>query len=130
VRNLRVHNHFCNNFLIGNKKALFQTMSEYYSRRGERVFDHLPLTFHIKNGLEDDEYLKFLQHYYTIARENKVGQSSVHRHNAWIVKPGENTNRGNGIIVCLQLSELKAILRRKEKHGDGTYKTYILQKYI
>lgn len=48
---MHVHNHFCYNFLIGNKKALFQTMSEYYSRRGERVFDYLPLTFHIKNGI-------------------------------------------------------------------------------
>jgi hypothetical protein len=28
--NVKMHNHFCNNFLIGNKKALFQTMSEYY----------------------------------------------------------------------------------------------------
>jgi hypothetical protein len=24
---VKIHNHFCNNFLIGNKKALFQTMS-------------------------------------------------------------------------------------------------------
>lgn len=24
---IKIHNHFCNNFLIGNKKALFQTMS-------------------------------------------------------------------------------------------------------
>jgi hypothetical protein len=84
---LRVHNHFCHNFLIGNKKALFQTMSDYYSSRGERVFDHLPLTFHIKNGTEDDQYLAFLQHYYAIARANKAVMDPPRR-NAWIVKPG------------------------------------------
>ncbi len=56
--------------------------------------------------------------------------SYIYKHNAWIVKPGENTNRGNGIIVCLNLNEVKAILKKKEKHNDGTYKTYILQKYI
>lgn len=77
-------------------------MREYYSARGEQVFDYLPLTFHIKNGLEDDQYLHFLQHYYAIAKENKVGKGQ-YPHNAWIVKPGENTNRGNGIIVCLEL---------------------------
>jgi hypothetical protein len=63
-------------------------MSDYYSRRGEKVFDYLPLTFHIKNGIEDDEYLKFLQHFYAIAKHNKGSQDSLHRHNAWIIKPG------------------------------------------
>jgi hypothetical protein len=32
--------------------------------------------------------------------------------------------------VCLDLNEIKTILKKKEKHNDGTYKTYILQKYI
>ena len=30
----------------------------------------------------------------------------------------------------MELSEIKAILKRQEKHSDGTLKTYILQKYI
>lgn len=51
---VRIHNHFLNNFIIGNKKALFKTMNEYYSKLGVDVFDYLPLTFHVKNGLEDD----------------------------------------------------------------------------
>lgn len=68
---IKIHNHFCNNFLIGNKKALFQTMSQYYTKQGQEVFDYLPLTFHIKKGLEDDEYLKFLQHFYAISKKNK-----------------------------------------------------------
>jgi hypothetical protein len=28
--NLRMHNHLTNNYIIGNKKALFYTMSKYY----------------------------------------------------------------------------------------------------
>ncbi len=99
-----MHNHFTNNFLIGNKKALFQTMTEYYSSIHQEVFDYLPLTFHIKNGLEDDQYLKFLQHFYAISKGNKTNPDSLNKFNAWIVKPGENTNRGNGIIVCLDLN--------------------------
>lgn len=50
-RNTRIHNHLCNNFLLGNKKALFSTMSEYFELVGLKVFDYLPLTFHIKAGL-------------------------------------------------------------------------------
>jgi len=51
---VKIHNHFINNFIIGNKKALFQTMSEYYGKTNKNVFDYLPLTFHIKQGLGDD----------------------------------------------------------------------------
>lgn len=43
-------------------------MSDYYSKIGLEVFNFLPLTFHIKNGLEDDEYLKFLKYFYAIAK--------------------------------------------------------------
>lgn len=127
---MKVHNHFMNNFIIGNKKALFKTMSEYYSRLSQNVFDYLPLTFHVKNGLEDDEYLKFLQQFYISSKAAKNDPDCISKFNAWIVKPGQNTNRGNGIIVCLQLNEIKAILKRQEKHQDGTLKTYIIQKYI
>lgn len=84
----RLHNHFTNNFMIGNKKALFKTMSEYYAAQNKDVFQYLPLTFHIKNGIEDDEYLKFLQHFYAIAKTNKSDPNSIHKFNAWIVKPG------------------------------------------
>jgi hypothetical protein len=46
-----MHNHLINNYVIGNKKALFNTMSEYYKENNLDVFDFLPLNFHIKDGL-------------------------------------------------------------------------------
>ena len=60
---IKVHNHLINNYLIGNKKALFKTMSGYYKMIGENVFDYLPLTFHISNGLEDDQFEKFCEYF-------------------------------------------------------------------
>lgn len=48
-----MHNHLENNFFLGNKKALFYNMREYYRHTGKDVFDYLPLTFHIKNGFND-----------------------------------------------------------------------------
>ena len=65
----RLQNHLSNNYVIGNKKALFYTMSKYYELNGEDVFDYLPLTFHIQNGLEDPEYLKFLNYFYDRAKK-------------------------------------------------------------
>jgi hypothetical protein len=61
---MKIHNHLPNNYVIGNKKALFYTMSKYYEMTGQDVFEYLPLTFHIVNGLEDPVYLKFLNSYY------------------------------------------------------------------
>lgn len=31
-------------------------MRKYYDVMKENVFDYLPLTFHIKNGLKDEEF--------------------------------------------------------------------------
>lgn len=46
-----MQNHLINNYVIGNKKALFNTMSNFYNSINQDVFKYLPLTFHIKNGL-------------------------------------------------------------------------------
>jgi tubulin monoglycylase TTLL3/8 len=35
----------------------------------------------------------------------------------WIVKPGEYTNRGNGITVCQDISEINKVLN--EELPDG-----------
>ena len=62
--------------------------------------------------------------------------------NMWIVKPGENTNRGNGIQVCSTLHEIQNIVRTwrprinlpksdtNTKLEDNQRRTFILQKYI
>lgn len=44
----------------------------------------------------------------------------------WIVKPGENTNRGTGISVQTKLNDIKQIIGQ-ESTGS---RTFILQKYI
>ena len=56
IHEQKVHNHLINNYILGNKKALFNTMSNYYKENKEDVFSYLPLTFHIKDGLEDKKY--------------------------------------------------------------------------
>ena len=98
-KNIRIHNHMSQNFVIGNKKALLYTMRQYYQNSGDSVFQHLPLSFHVCKGVEDDDFTRFLGYYYERRRRSKKDGSN----NVWIVKPGELTNRGNGIIVCLTL---------------------------
>jgi len=41
--------------------------------------------------------------------------------NIWIVKPGENTNRGVGIDVCSKLREIKKIISQSDFDQSRTF---------
>ena len=43
-------------------------MKNYYEKIGEDVFNYLPLTFHIKDGKKDAEYIHFLDRYLKIEK--------------------------------------------------------------
>ena len=91
-----------NNFHLSNKKAIYYNMKVYYESIGQEWFKVLPLTFHIKEGVNDKEFSKFVEIFKgndngQYGNMDKLGKS------VWIVKPGENTNRGCGINVCREL---------------------------
>jgi len=69
-------------------------MKGYYEAIGEDPFIALPMTFHVKSGLHDPEFIKFKKYYQEQAANNRKD------HNIWIIKPGECTNRGYGIQVA------------------------------
>jgi len=49
----KVHNHFEFHMHLSNKKALFYNLKKYYLDEKKDPFEYIPLTFHIKTGLED-----------------------------------------------------------------------------
>lgn len=97
----RMHNHLQNNFHLGNKKALFYNLKQYYELTGGNLFQTIPLTFHIRQGIQDPQYKRFVAYHRkrqtAMKKQEKEGGRPVR--NIWIVKPGELTNRGNGITV-------------------------------
>lgn len=56
---------------MNNKKALYVNMKNYYEALGEDVFANIPLTFHIKTGLDDPEFNRFRQTYMKFEEEIK-----------------------------------------------------------
>ena len=54
-------------------------------------------------------------------------QSPAPPKNIWIIKPGENTNRGHGIQVAKEFDEIKSIISESTTQGK---RTCIVQKYI
>lgn len=56
---VKIYNKLEDNYHLSNKKALFVNMKFYYEAMGQDPFNALPVTFHVKSGLEDHEFLKF-----------------------------------------------------------------------
>jgi hypothetical protein len=121
-------NHQEANWHLSNKKALYYNMKIYYDSTNQHVFDYLPLTFHITEGANSKEFDRF-----TSIFNEPDSNPDIERHpqmgkEVWIVKPGENTNRGCGINVCRDLSHIKGICANNSYGGKK--RTYIIQKYI
>ena len=79
-------------------------MKNYYKAMNQDPFIHLPVTFHVKQGVNDPEFANF-KNYYDIQTKDEDT-----KHNAWIIKPGENTNCGHGIQVSKDYGEIKALI--------------------
>lgn len=67
----KLYNKIEDNFHVNNKKALYLNMKRYYEAIDQDVFDNLPLTFHIKTGLDDVEFIRFEQYYKKFDEEIK-----------------------------------------------------------
>ena len=119
----KVHNHLPRNYVLGNKKALFSTMRKYYECCKQDVFERLLLTFHVQNGLEDPSISNSCStttRRQSSAKKNQDSKLAQKVRNIWIIKPGEFTNRGNGITVCQTLDEIKAILKNIKRLENGS----------
>lgn len=112
--NLKLCNKLEENEQIASKKLLFSNMKAFYSQINKNIFQVVPVTFHVKS-INDPDFLEF-ENYFKSASESN---------NIWIVKPGENTNRGKGISVAASLSEIRALVKEKSSSH-----TCIIQKYI
>jgi hypothetical protein len=113
-RGLKIYNKLEFNFEISNKKNLFYNLKSFYEEKGKNPFDVIPVTFHV-SGRDDENFLKFVKFF----KENFDHESF------WIVKPGENSNRGNGIEICSSLEEVESVVA-----SSYTSRTFIIQKYI
>ena len=108
----RVQNKLEYHYNLSDKKFLYKNMKEYYDNVGEEIFNYLPLTFHVGKDCKD---LQLFINAYTEFQ------------GLWIVKPGENTNRGTGIFVSNDLNKIIFEVTSKINTADHTY---IIQKYI
>ena len=108
------------------------SMKTYCEVLGANPFEVVPLTFHIKDGTNDSEFHRFLEVFNSIKQPpDDFPEEIKSLRNIWIIKPGENTNRGTGITVCSSLDQIKAEISSFAVCSvTGLKRTFILQKYI
>lgn len=119
ITTIRMCNHVEGNVQLGNKKGLYYNLRGYYIALKRDPFLAMPVTFHIKSQ-GDDEYARF-----KVTFNAASTKDPTHGQNVWIVKPGENSNRGNGIEICQSMDEVNGLLA-----DLGEFHTKIVQKYI
>lgn len=127
VQTAKSHNHLDKNIHLCNKKALFYNIKNYCQNINENPFDYIPITFHIQDGLEDKEYLNFknffkkqescnallLKEIKSWERLSEPEKKKItQQKNIYIIKPGENTNRGTGITIESELCDIERILQK------------------
>ena len=123
---LHTHNKLEHNYHLTNKKTLLLSLRKYCEVTNEPLIGLIPLTFHISNGLADIELVRFMDLHTVVSDSGERKLKGV-----WIVKPGENTNRGTGIAVCGTIEQVKAeISAHSVCPLSGLKRTFILQKYI
>lgn len=99
-------------------------MKKYYSKNGKEVFDYLPET-HLIKDINDPHFNKLVEIWNQY--DSLKGSSKGKMKNIWICKPGENSNRGNGITVISSLEEIKSQVNIMNKNNN---RTLIVQKYL
>lgn len=101
------------NYILTNKANLLITMQNYYKQTNKTPPCILPESYNLRSSQKmDKEFYKI--------RDNVAMNTEI-----WIVKPGEYSNRGNGIKVMRNLLDVKYHVSNGNP-GD----TWVVQKYI
>lgn len=106
------------------KCQLHRNMEVYAKANGEVPEDIMPETYIIE--LQS----KMNSKYVTENAEFRKFQSVFKKDSWWILKPGEEANRGHGIKVLDKFNKIQEAIVHEFTTGPKQYRTCILQRYI
>ena len=126
-KKVKICNRLEGNSELCSKKKLLYNVKEFYESRGIDPFTRIPVTFHIKKGSRDENFEKFKEYFKMQEKVIETGQDGF-LNNLWLVKPGELTNRGNGIYIYGRIEDVAYHIDNSDYNRP--HRTYIVQKYL
>ena len=112
------YNHIAGGHQFCDKKLLYYNLKKYCELVNLNVFDYMPVTFHIKNSMNihiDASYIEFARFYKNRQQGKRLKPEMLQDKslkNIYIIKPGEETNRGRGICLESELEQIQFLLKR------------------
>ena len=116
----QIYNHLDGINEVAQKSRLFLNMSKYYQGLGKNPFDYLPET-----------YLVPLTSNFELHPSFKAFRQACSKGSIWIFKPGESSNRGNGIKVFKDFGKIRTHMAdfcrtAENKRGQGRHRHAII----
>ena len=102
-------NHLKKNYHITNKKALFLNLENLYEFKKQDLAKIIPQTYFVDFG-NIHQQISLIKYNYEHAKLLNLTSP------IFIVKPGEDSNRGNGIEIVDNFEDLKKILLVRQFH--------------
>ncbi|CDW74359.1 tubulin-tyrosine ligase family protein [Stylonychia lemnae] len=118
LRTDQIYNHLDGINTIATKSGLFYNLKKLCADNNLSLNDYIPETYLIRVENKD---------YDSRSRDLEAFRKVFNNH-IWILKPGENSNRGHGIQVLDKLDKIVSAV--ETQYSGGHYKTVVLQKYI
>ena len=106
---------------ICKKHLLFSTLSAYCSANSIPISSLVPKTYLVRGGSRDTD-LNF------ILQSRRINPKAAS--NPLIIKPGENSNRGCGIMIATEPQDIKEFVGLIFEQMKGRVSTVVLQDYL
>lgn len=126
MKKRRAHNHFENNWMLGNRIALLASLKEYY-RSSESFFHKYMLqSFHVKR-FRDHQWKEFTEAYFKDFGVEALDKYDVtNNQRLWIMKPAENKNRSMKSVIFKNYRDLKDYVQKEASE----LVSFIIQRYV
>lgn len=93
---IRIANHVPGCLQLHSKKLLYLNLKRNFEKNNRDVFEVIPETYILSSANPEDAGYRELEASWNRNQEEKGENKGK---NVWICKPGENSNRGHGIVV-------------------------------
>lgn len=123
----QIYNRIEGNHLLTNKYYLLSTMRDYYDRAGlgKCHLDVMPLTYRLSIDIAVQPNVNMNSGFQSF-RDAFEQSRALTGQSIWIVKPGENSNRGRGIEIFKDLEAIKVFVETCAKENEPEKTKFVI----